>query len=123
MGGVFHRHQIKLPADVINRAENAAVIAGCIRPSHHLVPVVAGNTSESAEFTTKNSAKNRLKLAISGKSFDVQVNYQCQGALSETVAKDRAANALTFFKVVEIVKTDQRSYTTQALADPLTNTT
>jgi hypothetical protein len=114
-----NRHQIKLPAEVINRPDNASVVSGYIRTGHHLVLVVAGNTSESAEFVTKNSASNQLKLAIPGKSFNVQVNYQCQGALSETVAKDRTANALTFFKVVEIVKADDRSYTTQDLADAL----
>jgi hypothetical protein len=114
-----NRHQIKLPAEVINRPENKTVINGYMREGDHLVLVVAGNTAESATFTTKNSANNQLKLAIPGKSFSVQVNYQCQGALSETVAKDRAANALTFFKVVEIVKAADGSYTTQALAEPL----
>jgi hypothetical protein len=115
-----NRHQIKLPSEVINRAENATVMSGFMRPEHHLVIVVAGNTAESAAFTTKNSANNQLKLSLpGGKSFNLQVNYQCQGALTETINKDRAANALTFFKVVEIVKAADGSFTTQALTEPL----
>jgi hypothetical protein len=115
-----NRHQIKLPSDVINRPENVGVISGYMHDGHHLVLVAAGNTAESAQFTTKNSLNNKLTLTLpAGKSFNVTVNYQCQGALSETVAKDRAANALTFFKVVEIVKTQDGKFTTQPLVEPL----
>jgi hypothetical protein len=115
-----NRHQIKLPKELINRPENVTVIAGYMRPQQHLVIVVAGNTSESAEFTTKNSATNQLKLSLpGGKSFNVHVNYQCQGALTDTVSKDRATSALTFFKVVEIVRDTDGSYATQSLVEPL----
>lgn len=115
-----NRRQIKLPSDVINRPENKAVISGYMHPGHYLVLVVAGNTSESAQFTTKNSVDNKLTLTLpAGKSFEVDVNYQCQGALSQTVGQDRAKNALTFFKVVEIVQASDGSYTTQPLSEPL----
>jgi len=115
-----NRHQMKLPAAVINRPENAAIISGYMHPGHHLVLVVAGNTSESAQFTTKNSANNKIALNLpGGKAFNVTVNYQCQDSLAETVSKDRAASALTFFKVVEIVKAQDGSYTTQPLVEPL----
>ena len=91
-----------------------------MRPNSHLILVVAGNTSASAQLTTKNSADNKLMLQIpGGKSFNVDVNYQCQSALTETVNRDRAANALTFFKVVEIVKMPDGSYSTQNLTEPL----
>jgi hypothetical protein len=115
-----NRHQIKLPNEVINRPPNKTVIASYMHPGHHLVFVVAGNTSESAQFTTKNSADNKLSLTLpGGKNFNVDVNYQCQGALTETVSKDRAKDALTFFKVVEIIQNTDGSYTTQTFTEAL----
>jgi hypothetical protein len=79
-----------------------------------------GNSSESAAFTTKNSANNQLKLSLpGGKSFNLTVNYNCQGALTTTVNKTSADKTVTFFKVVEIVKNDNGAYTTQGLAEPL----
>ena len=113
-----NRHQIKLPSEVINRPENKTVISGYMHAGHYLVLVVAGNTSESAQFTTKNSLDNKLQLTLpGGKSFNVVVNYQCQGSLSQTVSQDRAKNALTFFKVVQIVQTSDGSYTTQPFSE------
>lgn len=114
------RHQIKFPNDVLNRPQNKAEIASYMHPGHHLVLVVAGNTSESAQFTTKKSIDNKLSLTLpGGKTFNVDVNYQCQGALSQTVSQDRAKGALTFFKVVEIVQNMDGSYTTQTFTEPL----
>jgi len=115
-----NRHQIKLPGEVLNRPHNAVVISQYLRPGQHLVIVVAGNSSESAAFTTKNSANNQLKLSLpGGKSFNLTVNYNCQGALTTTVNKTSADKTVTFFKVVEIVKNDNGAYTTQGLAEPL----
>jgi hypothetical protein len=116
-----NRHQISLPVDVLNRAANKALLATVQHPGHTLVLVVAGNTSESATFALKNGSTNELKIAVAGKNFDLQVNYQCQGSLNQTVSADRAKSSLTFFKIVQVVANNDGSFTTEAFPGKLTD--
>lgn len=99
-----NRHQITEPYDVINRKENALLIKKLLKNGFYLVLVQAGNTSEQATFGLKNGASSAVTLSAGGKSFNFAVNYQCQGDLADQVSADRASQALTFFKIVEIVE-------------------
>jgi hypothetical protein len=96
------RHQMTVPSEVVNRAANLALIKTLLKNGHHLILIHAGNTTEKATFQLKNGTANELKLAFGGKSFDFQVNYQCQGDLNTTVSAAHAAHTLTFFKIIEV---------------------
>lgn len=116
-----NRHQITLPVEVLNRPANKAVLNSVQHPGHILVLVVAGNTSGSATFALKNGSTNELKLSVDNQDFDLQVNYECQGNLNQTVSADRAKNSLTFFKVVQVVANSDGSFTTMAFPGNLTD--
>jgi hypothetical protein len=116
-----NRHQISQPSDVVAVPENATLIKALLKPGHHLVLVHAGNTVEKATFQLKNGANNELKVSAAGRSFDLSVNYQCQGALDNEISADKARQALTFFKIIEISANPDGSLSIGSFAGKLTD--
>ncbi len=111
------RHQIDNPEPVLNRPDNLRLINGIFQNSltgHRYLLVFGGNSADSVNFALKGGTTNRLTTTIpSVGSFELDVNYQCQGDLTTKAAAitASAANAAgngkdlpTFFKVVEIIK-------------------
>jgi hypothetical protein len=102
-----HRSQLDRPVDVLNRAGNKQSILDLMNanPSQIYVLVFGGVATTRVTFQKKVGTENSFSITFGKDTFSGNVNYSCQGDLTEVVNAANVAHTLTFFKVLQITKT------------------
>jgi hypothetical protein len=112
------RHQLDQPQDILNRTANKQSILDLMtaNPNYVYLLVYGGVSTTNVTFTKKTGSATSFSLSIGKDTFSGGVTYSCQGDLTQTVTQVNSLPTpykITFFKVVQISKTDGGDLTTK----------